>query len=146
MNKLEIKVLIGSVLMTGVVSALFGFAGRTIVGTFWGWFTITLLVQFVGFISYNSFLIQKDNIALQESEVEALKQISKISIKIACAYCQLVNVIPIQLNRKNTFKCEGCNQVSGVSMQFLATTVTTPLESVKIPVGENESIQFTVNN
>lgn len=146
MNKLEIKVLIYSILLTSLISALFGFAGSTIIGTFWSWFCIALLVQFIGFISYNSFLIQKDSIALQDAEVQALKEISKISIKVACAYCQLPNITPIQLNRRNTFKCESCNQVNGVSMQFMATTITTPLESVKIPVNENESIEFNVNN
>lgn len=146
MNKLEVRILVYSLLITSAISTLFGFAGATIIGTFWSWFCISLLVQFIGFISYNSFLIQKDNIALQDAEVEALKQISKISIKVTCAYCQLPNVTPIQLNRKNTFKCESCNQVNGVSMQFMATTITTPLESVKIPVGENDSIEFTVNN
>jgi hypothetical protein len=145
MNKLEIKVLIYSILLTCLISVLFGFAGSTIIGTFWSWFCISLLVLFVGFISYNSFLIQRDNIALQDAEVQALKEISKISIKVGCAYCQLANVTPIQLNRKNTFKCEGCNQVNGVTMQFMATAVTTPLETIKMPVGE-DSIEFSANN
>lgn len=85
MTKLEVKVLTYSLLLTGGTAALFGFAGSTIIGTFWSWFWISLLVMFLGFISYNSFLIQKDNISLQEAEVEALKHISKISIKVACA-------------------------------------------------------------
>jgi hypothetical protein len=146
MSKVEVKILIYSVLLTSLFSVLFGFAGSTIIGTFWSWFCISFLVQFIGFISYNSFLIQKDSIALQEAEVEALKQISKISIKVNCAYCQLPNITPVQLDRKNTFKCEGCNQVNGVSMQFMATTITTPLQSIKMPVGENESFEFPVNN
>lgn len=146
MTRLEVKVLIYSILLTCGISCLFGFAGSTIIGTFWSWFCISLLVQFVGFISYNSFLIQKDNIALQEAEVEALKQISKISIKVSCAYCQLPNITPIQLDRKNTFKCESCNQVNGVSMQFMATTITTPLDTIKIPAIENEAIEFSTNN
>lgn len=140
MNRLEIKVLIYSILLTCLISALFGFAGSTIVGTFWGWFCISLLVLFVGFISYNSFLIQKDNIALQDAEVQALKEISKISIKVACTYCQMPNVTLIQLNRKNTFKCESCNQVNGVTMQFMATAITTPLDTITMPVNKNESI------
>ena len=146
MTRLEAKILAYSIILTCGISSLFGFAGSTIIGTFWSWFCISLLVQFIGFISYNSFLIQKDNIALQEAEVEALKEISKITIKIACAYCQLPNVTPIQLNRKNTFKCEGCNQVNGVSMQFMATAITTPLDTIKAPKTENEAIEFTVNN
>lgn len=144
MTKLEFKVLTYSILLTCGISALFGFAGSSIVGTFWSWFWISLLVMFLGFVSYNSFLIQKDAISLQEAQVEALKHISKISIKVACAYCQIPNVTAIQLNQKNTFKCESCNQVNGVAMQFMATAVTTPMESVSIPAGESEPLLFPV--
>jgi hypothetical protein len=144
MTKLEVKVLTYSLLLTCGTAALFGFAGSTIIGTFWSWFWISLLIMFLGFISYNSFLIQKDNISLQEAEVEALKHISKISVKVTCAYCQIPNVSAIQLNQKNTFKCESCNQVNGIAMQFMATTLTTPLESVTIPGGEEGSIEFKV--
>lgn len=143
MTKLEVKILGYSILLTCGISTLFGFAGSSIVGTFWSWFWISLLIMFLGFVSYNSFLIQRDNISLQEAEVEALKHISKISIKIACAYCQMPNVSIIQLNQKNTFKCESCNQVNGVSTQFMATAITTPIESINIPAGETERIQFS---
>jgi len=143
MTKLEFKVLTYSVLLTCGISTLFGFAGSTIIGTFWSWFWVSLLVMFLGFISYNSFLIQKDNISLQEAEVEALKHISKISVKVACAYCQIPNVSLIQLDKKNTFKCESCNQINGIAMQFMATAITTPIESVKIPLGENQTVQFS---
>lgn len=145
MNKFNLIVLTSSLALTSLISALFGFAGRTIIGTFWGWFWVTFLVQFIGFIAYNSFLIQKDNIALQQAEVEALEQFSKFAVKISCGYCQQPAMIPIQLNKRNTFKCESCNQVNGVSMQFMATTLTTPIESIKIPVSTNESIEFKVS-
>lgn len=135
-----------STVITLTVCTLFGLAGSSIIGTFWAWFTISLLVLVIGFAAYNSFLIQKDYIALQAAEVEALEQYSKFSIKINCAYCQQSSIVPIQLNQRNTFKCEGCNQVSGVSMQFMATTLTTPVQSVKIPASVNESIEFKVSS
>ena len=145
MNKFNLVLLTSSLALTSLISALFGFAGQTIIGTFWGWFWVTFLVQFLGFISYNSFLIQKDNIALQKAEVEALEHFSKFAVKLSCAYCQYSTTTPIQLNKRNTFKCDGCNQVNGVSMQFMATTLTTPVQSVKLPVGTNESIEFKVS-
>ena len=142
MNKFNLIILTSSLALTSLVSTLFGFAGQTIVGTFWGWFWVSLLVQFIGFVSYNSYLIQKDNIALQQADAEALEQFSKFAIKISCAYCQYPTTTPIQLNRRNTFKCEGCSQVNGVSMQFMATTLTTPVESVKLPISSNESVDI----
>ena len=145
MNKFAFILLGTSLGITCLVSTLFGFAGSSIIGTFWGWFWISLLIQFIVFGIANSYFIQRDNIALQQQEIEALDKLSKFTVKLSCAYCQQANVTPIQLNQRNTFKCEGCNQVNGVSMQFMATTLTTPVESVKIPVENSNSIEFKVS-
>ena len=144
MNKtilLDISISIG---LTCLISTLFGFAGATIIGTFWGWFWITLLVQFIGFIVVNSYLLQRDRLQQQQVDLETLESLSKFTIKLTCAYCQQYNTAPIQLNQKNTFKCESCNQVNGISMQFMATTLTSPVESVKIPIENSGSIEFKV--
>jgi hypothetical protein len=145
MNKTSFIVLLVSLTLTSLVSTLFGFAGQTIIGTFWGWFWVSLLLQFIGFVAYNSYLIQKDDIAMQKAEVETLEQLAKFSIQINCAYCNQSNVTPIQLNKRNTFKCESCNQVNGVSMQFMATTITTPIQSVKLPLSGSESIEIKMS-
>lgn len=144
MNKTAFAVLTGSIALTSLVSTLFGFAGSTIIGTFWGWFWVSLLFQFIGFVAYNSFLIQRDDIAMQRAEIETLDKISKFTIKLNCAYCQQLSVTPIQLNQRNTFKCESCNQVNGISMQFMATTLTTPIESVKIPIENESAVEFKI--
>jgi len=145
MIKFTLTVLGASIAITAAVSTLFGFAGSSIVGTFWGWFWVTLLIQFVGFVIVNSILVQRDNIAFQQVELEALDRLSKFTIKLSCSYCQQSNITPIQLNQRNTFKCESCNQVNGVSMQFMATTLTTPIEGVKIPTGNSEMVEFKVS-
>jgi hypothetical protein len=144
MNKTILLVIGISVGLTCLISTLFGFAGSAIIGTFWGWFWVTFLIQFVGFIVFNSYLIQRDSLSQQQIEVEALDKLSKFTIKLTCAYCQQYNTTPIQLNQKNTFKCESCNQVNGISMQFMATTLTSPIESVKIPIENSGSIEFKV--
>ena len=144
MNKFTLTVLGISIAITTLVSTLFGFAGSTIIGTFWGWFWVSLLVQFIGFVTVNSFLIQRDNALVQQVEIEGMDKLSKFTIQLVCAYCQQSNVTPIQLNQRNTFKCESCNQVNGISMQFMATTLTTPIQSVKMPVENSESVEFKV--
>jgi hypothetical protein len=145
MNKTSFIVLLVSLTLTSLVSTLFGFAGQTIIGTFWGWFWISLLVQFIGFVAYNSYLIQKDDIAMQKAEVETLEQLAKFSVQLSCSYCNQSNVTPIQLNKRNTFKCESCNQVNGVSMQFMATSITTPIQSVKLPLSGEDSVEIKMN-
>ena len=134
-----------SIGLTCLISTIFGFAGASIIGTFWGWFWVSLLVQVIGFACYNSYLIKQDQVRNQMLELETLDKISKFTVKLSCAYCQQFNTIPILLNQKNTFKCESCNQVNGVSMQFMATTLTSPIESVNIPLPSSESIEFKVS-
>jgi hypothetical protein len=143
-NKFTLLVFGVSVALTSLFSTLFGFAGQTIIGSFWSWFCISFLIQVIGFVAYNSYLIQRDFTELQRAEISALDKLSKFTIKITCAYCQQANVVPIQLNQRNTYKCESCNQVNGVSMQFMSTTITTPLESVKIPVENSNVVEFKV--
>lgn len=145
MNKVLLAVVGGSIGLTVLISTVFGFAGSSIIGSFWGWFWITLIVQFVLFGIVNSVLQQKQILQIQQQEIEALDKLSKFSVKMNCAYCQQPNVTPIQLNQRNTFKCESCNQVNSVVMQFMATALTTPIESVKIPTENTNSIEFKVS-
>jgi hypothetical protein len=146
MNKFTWTVLGISLGITSLISTLFGFAGSAIIGTFLGWFWVSFLVQVIGFAAINSFLIQRDNAINQQVEINALEQLSKFTIKLACAHCQQYNTTPIQLNKRNTFKCESCNQVNGVSMQFMATTLTTPIESVKLPIEGSSIAEFRVSS
>lgn len=145
MKRPELFVLAISLGITLTVSSLFGFVGSSLFGTFWAWFWICFLVQTILFVTVNSFLIQKDRITSERLSVEALEQFSKFTIKLQCSYCQQINSTPIALNKKNTFKCESCNQTNSISMQFTATPLTTPIESVTIPVEKNETIEFKVS-
>jgi hypothetical protein len=144
MKKFELLVIGISIGVTLLISSVFGFAGSSIYGKFWGWFWVSLLAQLIIFLIWNSLLIQKDYANQQKAEIDAMEQYSKFTVKLNCAYCQNPNNTPIQLNQKNTFKCEACNQVNGVFMQFMATTMTTPIESVKIPLPDAESAEIRV--
>jgi hypothetical protein len=145
-NRIELLLVLISITLTLFFSAVFGFAGSSICGKFWGWFWVTFLIQVIGFAAWNSYLSQKEFAANQKAEIEALEQFSKFSVQLSCAYCKQPNTTPIQLNQKNTFKCQTCNQTNGVFMQFAATTMTTPIESVKIPLVDSNSIaEFKVS-
>ncbi len=147
MNKRTELLLIGiSISLTFFFSTIFGFAGSSICGRFWGWFWITFLIQVIGFAVWNSYLSQKEFVANRQAEIEALEQFSKFAVQLSCAYCKQPNTVPIQLNQKNTFRCGSCNQTNGVFMQFAATTMTTPIESVKLPLPDSETLaEFKVS-
>ena len=144
MNRFEFTIVSISIAVTLFFSAVIAFAGSFIHGTFWGWFGISCALQIIGFIIWNSYLIQKDNAIAQQNDIDELRAISNISIKLTCAYCNQLNDVPIRLNRKNTFKCDFCSQINGVFMQFTATTVTTPIDSVTLPLDETSSTEFQV--
>lgn len=145
MKKIEFLIVGISLAITSIISALFGFAGTTLIGTFWGWFWISFLVQVLLFVAVNSFLLQKQSTTLRMTELEELELLSKFTITLSCGYCKQNNLVPIQLNQRNTFKCESCNQTNSVTMQFAAVPLTTPLESVQIPTQTAGSIEFKVS-
>jgi len=135
-----------SLALTVLISTLIGLAGYNIHGPFWSWFSISFLVQVIIFVGWNSYLIQKDYYKQQQIDVQALEQLSKFTVKLSCAYCKHNNNVPIQLNQRNTFKCDNCKQSNSVHMQFTAATLTTPIESVKIPLLEGDSVEFKVRD
>lgn len=143
--KTNLVILAVSFIVTSLFSCLCAVCGTMIMGTFWGWFWLAFLVQLVGFIAWNSYLLQKERAIQFNMELQELETMSKFLVRLSCAYCNQKHDVPIRLNAKNTFKCESCAQVNGVHMQFSATQVTTPIESVKIPLpGEQESVNFQV--
>ena len=145
MKKNEIVILLVSLGITAGFSALFGAAGSTIVGNFWGWFWITFVIQIIFFLAWNSYLLQQNKIAQLQEEYNDIEALSKLTVNLSCAYCSNKQRVPIQLNQKNTFKCDSCAQTNGVYMQFSATQLTTPIESVKIPIENKETVEFKVS-
>jgi hypothetical protein len=131
-----------SLLFTTIVSGVVGLGGYLLGGLFWGWFILAFGIQFIIFAVINTFLQRKDTIEGAKILNEQLEVLSKFTIQLACAYCKQANSVPITLNQENKFQCGSCNQVNAVKMQFFAAQVTTPLNKVVLPVGENESIEF----
>ena len=146
MNKFEIITISASLLITSIFSCLVGFAGASLHGPFWSWFTISFLMQVVIFVVWNSYLIQKDNQLAARVEFEAIKTNPTINTKLTCAYCNQSNDVQVQLNNKNTFKCVSCNQVSGIVIQLTSTTLTTPMDSVKLPISQTETAEIKFVN
>jgi hypothetical protein len=138
-----VLVIVGlSVLFTGVVSGVVGLGGSLLGSNFWGWFILAFGIQFVAFAVINTILQRKDTIEGTKILNKQLEALSKFTIQLGCAYCKQANAVPITLNQENRFQCGSCNQINAVRMQFLAAQVTTPLQKVVMPVGENESIEF----
>jgi len=134
MNKLkeffkrpETLVLLISLGFTALVSILVGMGGYMLSGKFWGYFVITFCIQVIIFAIINTFLLRKDAVETLELLNKQMEQISKFTVRLTCSYCSQQNVVPIVLNQENRYKCDSCNQVNGIKMQFFSTQITTPL-------------------
>jgi hypothetical protein len=141
LNNPAVLIISLSLAFTAVVSAVVGLGGYLLIGSFWGFFALAFGVQFVLFAVINTYLQRKDTLEGAKVLNEQLEALSKFTIQLACAYCKQANTVPITLNQENRFKCGSCNQVNAIKMQFFAAQVTTPLNKVVLPAG-NESIEF----
>ena len=126
----ETLVLLISLGFTALVSTLVGTGGWLLAGKFWGFFILAFCIQVILFAIINTFLLRKDAVETVELINEQMKQISKFTVRLTCSYCSQANVVPIVLNQENRYKCESCNQVNGIKMQFFSTQITTPLSKV----------------
>jgi len=136
----EIFVILLSTIITTAISALIGLGGSLMIGSFWGPFFLGFGLQFVLFFIVNTILQKRDALAEAQVSTEQLEALSKYFIKLSCSYCGKPNSFPIVLNEENRFKCEYCQQVNGVKMQFFSTQITTPIEKVLIPSDTNETV------
>jgi hypothetical protein len=137
MNKLkeiftrpETIVLLISLGFTALVSTLVGTGGYMLSGKFWGYFVIAFCIQIIIFAIINTFLLRKDAVETLELLNKQMEQISKFTVRLTCAYCSHQTVVPIVLNQENRYKCDSCNQVNGIKMQFFSTQITTPLTKI----------------
>ena len=141
-NNPVLLIVVLSLLFTGIISGVVGLGGYLIGGSFWGWFILAFGIQFITFAIINTVLQRKDTIESVKIVNEQLEALSKFIVQLTCAYCKQINAIPITLNQENRFQCGSCNQMNAVKMQFFAAQITTPLNRVVLPAGENESIEF----
>jgi len=143
-TKPEILVIVISQVFTLFVSTIVGVGGYLITNRFWGYFIIAFGLQFIIFAIINTFLQRKDLVEGAKILNKQLEELSKFTVRLTCSYCQHVNTTPIVLNQENRFKCESCNQINGIKMQFFSTQLTIPLSKVVLPVG-NENIDASIN-
>jgi hypothetical protein len=137
-KKPEFLIVSLSILITSLISLCVGVGGLLITGQFWGFFVLAFILQFIIFAIVNTILIRKDQTEGTRLLNQQLEVASKYTLRLSCAYCKIPNLIPVVLNQENRFKCESCNQINGVKMQFFATQITTPLKKITLPLEELE--------
>tara|TARA_R110000824_G_scaffold60345_2_gene161347 strand:+ start:5919 stop:6353 length:435 start_codon:yes stop_codon:yes gene_type:complete len=116
-----------SIVITVIVSALFGFALRNFLGL-WEAATLAFALQFIIAFIFSSFRINKvDNLTNEfQVELDQLLNLSETTVTCPCGnYSFTENIF---LNIENTYVCEKCNNEFKLSVSITPTLVTQPVD------------------
>jgi len=112
-----------SILITCIVSVLFGFALRNVFGFFEAT-ALAIVLQFVTAFVVSSFKINKvDALTAEfESELQQLLNLNEATIVCPCNnYTFRENIF---INMDNTYTCEKCNNTYRVDVNLMPTLLT----------------------
>lgn len=67
-------------------------------------------------------------LVIAKSQAETIERtLGEQSINLECAYCAIINTVPIALSEENLFECFQCKQKNAVKLQFFAARITMPV-------------------
>ena len=119
-----------SVIITGIISILFGFAFRNFLG-FIEATSLAFVVQFIISFIFSSLKINRvQNLTAEfEGELQQLFDLSEVTIACPCGnYSFTENIF---LNVDNTYVCEKCNNEFKIDISITPTLLTQPIDTVK---------------
>ena len=118
-----------SVIITGIISILFGFAFRNILG-FLEAAALAFVLQFIVAFIYSSLKINRvQNLTVEfEAELQQLFDLSETTIACPCGNYNFTE--NIFLNVENTYVCEKCNNEFKIDISITPTLVTQPIDTV----------------
>ena len=119
-----------SVIITGIISILFGFAFRNFLG-FLEATSLAFVVQFIISFIFSSLKINRvQNLTAEfEGELQQLFDLSEVTIDCPCGnYSFTENIF---LNVDNTYVCEKCNNEFKIDISITPTLLTQPIDTVK---------------
>ena len=149
--KNNILLILRSLIITTLVSLLLDAVVMLITQNLKGFIAGTVLgfiLQLVGFYFWNTYLINKQQIAEYNYNINIEKIANTQRILLNCAYCKSENIVNILLDRGNDFTCKTCNGKNVVLMEFSTAQKSEPLEMQPNELFEpivknlNEPIEF----
>ena len=112
-----------SILITCIVSALFGFALRNAFG-FWEAATLAFVLQFLTAFVVSSFKLSKVSNLTMEFEAELQQLLDLNEAQIICPCNNNTFMENIFINMDNTYTCEKCNNTYRVDVNLVPTLLT----------------------
>tara|TARA_R110002051_G_scaffold93821_1_gene163585 strand:- start:1818 stop:2273 length:456 start_codon:yes stop_codon:yes gene_type:complete len=116
-----------SILITCIVSALFGFALRNVFG-FWEAATLAFVLQFIAAFTVSSFKLNKvNNLTMEfEAELQQLLDLNEVIIECPCTNNNFTENIFI--NMDNSYTCEKCNNTYRIDVNLVPTLLTETMD------------------
>ena len=115
-----------SILITGFVSILFGFAFHKILG-FWESISLAFVTQFVISFIISSLKINKVQSLTGEFETELQQLLNLNEVSIPCPCGNYTHTDNIFMNLDNSFVCEKCGNEFKLNINVTPTLITEPV-------------------
>jgi hypothetical protein len=120
-----------SLVLTITVSTCIGYFLTNFNINFWSSFFLITIIQIV---IWNIFQYIQESKLIKfhaEQEQQVFEQLSKQSVVVPCQSCGHESLVPIGLDRNNTFDCDKCNKTNAIYIDIETAIVTTPVESLQ---------------
>lgn len=130
MKKGYILLVLYSLTLTSIVSALVTFAVNPWIQNFKSVFCLTTALQFVVFFIYNSVLQRREEREALKMQLEIESRDIKFVTKINCSYCKTPEDVIVNLTNNENFICPYCKQENGIKVQIIPTQIIKPVENV----------------
>tara|TARA_R110000744_G_scaffold66706_4_gene136332 strand:- start:2218 stop:2673 length:456 start_codon:yes stop_codon:yes gene_type:complete len=129
-----------SILITCIVSALFGFALHNVFG-FWEAATLAFVLQFIAAFTVSSFKLNKvNNLTMEfEAELQQLLDLNEATIECPCTNNTFTENIFI--NTDNSYTCEKCNNTYRIDVNLVPTLLTETMDVNKALVDVTKDVK-----
>lgn len=116
-----------SILITSIVSVLFGFALRNVFG-FLEATALAFILQFIAAFVVSSFKLNKVNNLTMEFEAELQQLLDLNEATIVCPCNNNTFIENIFINMDNSYTCEKCNNTYRIDVNLVPTLLTEPID------------------
>ena len=99
---------------------------------FWPSFIIITIAQIIVWQIVKYVVDVRAAVKNKEIESDLMKQYMANEVVVPCSGCKKENLVPIQLNKSNNFKCSHCDLQNVIYISLEAAQVTTPVDSLKV--------------
>ena len=116
-----------SILITSIVSVLFGLALRNLFG-FWEAATLAFVLQFIIAFTVSSFKLNKVSSLTMEFETELQQLLDLNEATITCPCNNNTFTENIFINMDNSYTCEKCNNTYRIDVNLVPTLLTETMD------------------